>query len=134
KYTAKEAAIIATGFSTVSATFMVVVAKTLDIMSMWNSYFWLTLVVTFIVTGITVRIWPLASMKDEYYEGSTPHPEMKPEGSRFAAAWDEAMEAVSSAPGLVKNIWINVKDGLMMAMAILPSILSIGLLGLVLAE
>ncbi|MBY0221527.1 MULTISPECIES: YjiH family protein [Sporosarcina] len=134
KYTAKEAAIIATGFSTVSATFMVVVAKTLDIMSMWNLYFWLTLVVTFIVTGITVRIWPLASMKDEYYEGSTPQPEMKPEGSRFAAAWDEAMETVSSAPGLVKNIWINVKDGLMMAMAILPSILSIGLLGLVLAE
>ncbi|WP_153730486.1 YjiH family protein [Sporosarcina obsidiansis] len=134
KYTAKEAAIIATGFSTVSATFMVVVAKTLDIMSMWNLYFWLTLVVTFIVTGITVRIWPLASMKDEYYEGSTPQPEMKPTGSRFAAAWDEAMETVSNAPGLMKNIWINVKDGLMMAMAILPSILSIGLLGLVLAE
>ncbi|GKV66115.1 MULTISPECIES: YjiH family protein [Sporosarcina] len=134
KYTAKEAAIIATGFSTVSATFMVVVAKTLDIMSMWNLYFWITLVVTFIVTGITVRIWPLASMKDEYYEGSTPQPEMKPEGSRFAAAWSEAMETVSGAPGIAKNIWINLKDGLLMTMAILPSILSIGLLGLVLAE
>lgn len=134
KYTAKEAAIIATGFSTVSATFMVVVAKTLDIMNMWNLYFWITLVVTFIVTGITVRIWPLSSMKDEYYEGSTPQPEMKPTGNRFAAAWDEAMETVSSAPGLMKNILINVQDGLKMAMAILPSILSIGLLGLVLAE
>lgn len=39
KYTAREAANIATGFSTVSATFMVVVAKTLDLMSIWNLYF-----------------------------------------------------------------------------------------------
>ncbi|MCM3709406.1 YjiH family protein [Sporosarcina luteola] len=134
KYTAKEAAIIATGFSTVSATFMVVVAKTLDLMSMWNMYFWTTLVVTFIVTAITVHLWPLRSIKNEYYEGSTPQPEVKPEGKRFAAAWNEAMETVSKAPTFAQNIVANVKDGLLMAMAILPSILSIGLLGLVLAE
>ncbi|WP_339252146.1 YjiH family protein [Sporosarcina sp. FSL W8-0480] len=134
KYTAKEAAIIATGFSTVSATFMVVVAKTLDLMSMWNLYFWTTLVVTFIVTAITVHLWPLRSIKNEYYEGSTPQPELKPEGQRFSAAWNEAMETVSKAPTFAQNIIANVKDGLLMAMAILPSILSIGLLGLVLAE
>ncbi|MFC5605008.1 YjiH family protein [Sporosarcina koreensis] len=134
KYTAKEAAIIATGFSTVSATFMVVVAKTLDLMSMWNLYFWVTLVVTFIVTAITVHLWPLRSIKNEYYEGSTPQPELKPEGKRIAAAWSEAMDTVSKAPSFAQNIAANVKDGLLMAMAILPSILSIGLLGLVLAE
>ena len=39
KYTSKEAVIIATGFSTVSATFMVIVAKTLDLMDSWNLYF-----------------------------------------------------------------------------------------------
>lgn len=134
KYTAKEAAIIATGFSTVSATFMVVVAKTLDLMSMWNLYFWVTLIVTFIVTAITVHLWPLRSIKNEYYEGSTPQPELKPEGKRIAAAWSEAMDTVSKAPKFAQNIAANVKDGLLMAMAILPSILSIGLLGLVLAE
>ncbi|MCG7343587.1 YjiH family protein [Sporosarcina sp. ACRSL] len=134
KYTAKEAAIIATGFSTVSVTFMVVVAKTLDLMSMWNLYFWTTLVVTFTVTAITAHLWPLRSIKDEYYEGSTPQPEVKPEGKRIAAAWSEAMETVSKAPTLVQNILITVKDGFKMVMAILPSILSIGLLGLVLAE
>lgn len=134
KYTAKEAAVIATGFSTVSATFMVVVAKTLDLMSMWNLYFWTTLVVTFIVTAITVHLWPLRSIKNEYYEGSTPQPEVKPEGKRIATAWNEAMDTVSKAPTFAQNIVANVKDGLLMAMAILPSILSIGLLGLVLAE
>ncbi|MCT7655068.1 YjiH family protein [Oceanimonas sp. NS1] len=45
-YSAREAAIIATGFSTVSATFMIIVAKTLDLMDIWNQYFWLTLVIT----------------------------------------------------------------------------------------
>ena len=54
KYTGKESAIIATGFSTVSATFMIVVANTLDIMNHWLLYFWLTLVVN-LVTAITVE-------------------------------------------------------------------------------
>jgi nucleoside recognition membrane protein YjiH len=134
KYTAREAAIIATGFSTVSATFMVIVAKTLGLMEMWNLYFWITLVVTFIVTAITTRIWPLNSIKDDYYEECVPQPEVKPEGSRLTAAWNEAQETVKQAPSLIANVWENLKDGLLMAMAILPSILSIGLLGLVLAE
>ncbi|WP_457826432.1 nucleoside recognition domain-containing protein, partial [Staphylococcus aureus] len=47
-YNKKEAVIIATGFSTVSATFMVIVARTLDLMSHWNLYFWLCLLITFI--------------------------------------------------------------------------------------
>lgn len=36
KYTSKEAVIIATGFSTVSATFMIIVAKTLDLLPVSN--------------------------------------------------------------------------------------------------
>lgn len=62
-YSNKEACIIATGFSTVSATFMVVVAKTLGLMGQWNMYFWGTLVVTFIVTAITARIYPLSKIR-----------------------------------------------------------------------
>ncbi|AYC30646.1 YjiH family protein [Paenisporosarcina cavernae] len=134
KYSAREAAIIATGFSTVSATFMVIVAKTLGLMDMWNLYFWITLVVTFLVTAITTRIWPLNRIRDDYYEGSVPQPETKPEGSRLTSAWNEAQTTVQHAPSLGKNVWENVRDGFLMAMAILPSILSIGLLGLVLAE
>ncbi|WP_408006966.1 YjiH family protein [Pseudalkalibacillus sp. A8] len=134
KYTAKEASIIATGFSTVSATFMVIVAKTLGLMEMWNMYFWSTLIVTFLVTAITVRIWPLSKINDDYYEGSTPQPEAEISGSLLRKAWDEAKATLDRSPRLIDNIWMNIKDGLLMAMAILPSILSIGLLGLVLAE
>ncbi|EWG10128.1 YjiH family protein [Cytobacillus firmus] len=133
KYSIKEAAIIATGFSTVSATFMIVVAKTLGLMEIWNTYFWTTFAVTFIVTAITVRIWPLKSMSEEYYNGQEPPVETFT-GGRLQAAWKEAMDTAAQSPSLWKNMKDNLKDGFVMTMSILPSIMSVGLLGLILAE
>ncbi len=133
KYTIKEACIIATGFSTVSATFMIIVAKTLGIMEMWNIYFWSTLVITFIVTAITVRIKPLSSKEDKYISGEG-DPEPKFEGNILKNAFDEGLKAASVSSSLGKNIIDNLKDGFIMAMGILPSILSVGLLGLILAK
>ncbi|MDZ5471237.1 YjiH family protein [Bacillus sp. 31A1R] len=133
KYSIKEAAIIATGFSTVSATFMIVVAKTLGLMDIWNVYFWTTLGVTFVVTAITVRLWPLRSMSEDYFEGRKAEEEQI-SGSRLQVAWKEAMKAADGSPSLWKNIGMNLKDGFVMTMSILPSIMSVGLLGLVLAE
>ncbi|MDV2682826.1 YjiH family protein [Alkalihalophilus lindianensis] len=132
-YTVKEATIIATGFSTVSVTFMIVVANTLGIMDIWNLYFWTTLFVTFVVTAITVRIWPLSKISDEYIteEGK---PEEVIKGDRFKHAWQGAMKASAQSPSLIKNVGGNLKDGFLMTMSILPSIMSIGLLGLLLAE
>ncbi|MCI1693185.1 YjiH family protein [Aneurinibacillus aneurinilyticus] len=133
KYTIKEACIIATGFSTVSTPFMIVVAKTLDIMPYWNQYFWTTLVITFIVTAITVRIRPLSRKSDTYYtEKGDPEPEHRDE--LLKSAWNEGMKGAHGAPSLLVNITQNFKDGFVMTMGILPSIMSIGLLGLVLAK
>ncbi|WP_240793400.1 YjiH family protein [Psychrobacillus vulpis] len=133
KYTKKEAIIIATGFSTVSATFMIVVAKTLDLMHIWNLYFWLTFLVTFLVTAITVRIWPINKISDDYYSEEG-FPEEIIKEKRIRHAWEQAMTTAHNAPKLKANIFENVKDGLVMAMGILPSIMSIGLLGLILAN
>ncbi|MGB3368387.1 MAG: YjiH family protein [Acidaminobacteraceae bacterium] len=133
KYTAKEAAIIATGFSTVSATFMIIVAKTLGLMDMWNFYFWSTLVITFVVTAITVRLYPLSKKPDTNYFGEEIIEE-KMDGNIFKNAINEGLEASSNSLPLSKNISTNLIDGFKMAMGILPSILSIGLLGLMLAK
>jgi nucleoside recognition membrane protein YjiH len=134
KYTIKEAAIIATGFSTVSATFMIVVAKTLNLMEVWNAYFWVTFVVTFLVTAITVRIWPLNKMSDSYYQDMEGDEEVIIKKDRIKTAWKEAMITADQSSSLGKNIWDNLKDGFIMTMGILPSIMSVGLLGLILAE
>lgn len=134
RYTVKEATIIATGFSTVSATFMVVVAKTLGLMPYWNLYFWLTLVITFLVTAITVRIPPISRKSDAYHGGGAGHPESAPATSLMRTAWREAVTAAGKSPSLGRNVWDHLKDGLVMTMKILPSILSVGLIGLLLAK
>lgn len=130
QYSAKEAAIIATGFSTVSATFMIVVAKTLGLMEVWNTFFWSTLVITFVVTAISVRLPPIRSMDDTKAQPETtdfPH-------SRWKQAMSEGLAVAQQAEPLSKLILKNAKDGLIMAMSILPSIMSIGLIGLLLAK
>jgi len=133
KYSGKEAAIIATGFSTVSATFMIIVAKTLGLMEMWNFYFWSTLFITFLVTALTVRIYPLSKKSDLNCHGEEIE-EIKTEGNIFNNALKAGLNGASKSESLIKNIRVNFIDGFKMAMAILPSILSIGLLGLLLAK
>lgn len=134
RYTAKEACIIATGFSTVSATFMIIICKTLGIMNLWNQYFWTTFLVTFVVTAITARLRPLRTKKDEYYCGVQGDPEVEIKGNRLKRAWEEGMKSANNAPALGKNIVDNLKDGIVMAMGILPSILSVGFIGIILAK
>ncbi|MEW9093581.1 MAG: YjiH family protein [Clostridiaceae bacterium] len=128
KYTIKEASIIATGFSTVSATFMIIVAKTLGIMDMWNKYFWVTLVVTFIVTAITARLRPLKNKENRYYmDKGDVEPEI--EGDIFKNALSEGLKAAYKSADLKENVIRNLKSGFLMAMEVLPTIASIGLLG-----
>ncbi|SHJ20507.1 YjiH family protein [Lutispora thermophila] len=134
-YTNKEACIIATGFSTVSATFMVVVAKTLGLMDKWNTYFWGTLVITFIVTALTARIYPLSKKSDGGYNGMEVIPEPIPEkGKLFLTALHEGLKACAAAPGVGKGIVTNFRDGVRLALSIGPTLMSIGFFGLVLAE
>lgn len=134
RYSAKEAAVIATGFSTVSAAFMIVVAKTLLLTDNWNAYFWSTLFVTFTVTAITVRLPPLSGFDNtraiglDDVEGA---PDVESTGKK---AWREGMLMAHSAPPIARLLWENFLDGLAMATRVVPSILSIGMLGLLLAK
>ncbi len=131
KYTIREAAIIATGFSTVSATFMIIVARTLKLMDIWNKFFWASAFVTFAVTAITARLWPLSGKRDDYV--GTPNPEKEVRENLLAVAWNEAIAAASKAPRFFVGIWQNLKAGFRMALTILPTIMSVGFIGLILA-
>ena len=133
KYSEREAAIILTGFSSVSASFMVIVARTLGLMEHWNLFFWTTLFVTYLVTAITARLYPIRSIKDEYFQGRG-NPEQKPEGNLLANALREGLHAAGNAGPLHKNIWINLKDGMMMGFRLVSIIISVGLISLVLVK
>ncbi|OHV75353.1 YjiH family protein [Ensifer sp. LCM 4579] len=130
KYTVREAAIIATGFSTVSATFMIIVAKTLGLIHVWNFYFWSTLAVTFLVSAITARIWPIAGLA---HEGDRDQP--LPAGrNRLSVAIATGLDQAASAKRLPALLRESFLDGLRMAALILPSIMAVGLIGLLAAK
>ena len=112
---------------------MVIVAKTLDIMEHWIAYFFIAFIITFIVTAITVRIPPISRIPEDYYPGATPHPEKEITGNRFKAAWREAKIELNRADSLGKVLWSNFRDGLVMAVQVTPGIMSVGVIGLVLA-
>ncbi|MDB6176199.1 YjiH family protein [Paracoccus sp. Z330] len=129
-YSFRQAVIIATGFSTISVTFMVVVAKVLGLLSIWNYYFWSTLLVTFAVTAITARIPPISWYDDT--EDGHQEDDVAATGY-FAAAMQAALTRVEGNPGFLRLLWENVKDGLKMTSVILPTGVSVGLLGLLLS-
>jgi len=133
-YTHKEAVVVATGFSTVSATFMIIVANTLGIIEYWNLYFWFTLAVTFIVTAITVQIPPIRTEKTTTYQGQPYKEEIRRDMPLLKESWLEAKIAVKNSKTLIENVIENLRDGVVMTIAILPSIMSIGFLGLIIAE
>jgi len=129
-YSVREAAIIATGFSTVSAPFMVIIAKTLGLMDIWNLYFWSAMLVTFSVTAVSARIYPLSRLPSE----SRAEPPLPAGESRIASAWRAGLEQAAHAPSLPSALRETFVDGLRMTAAILPSILAVGLLGLLAAK
>ena len=112
---------------------MVTVAKTLDLMDRWNFYFWSTLVITFIVTAIVARLYPTCKVPDEYMEGVTAQPEEVVKSNRLKVAWEDAMAAAEASGPILPAVWKNTKDGLRMISTILPTIMSIGLLGMLIA-
>lgn len=129
-YSAKEAVIIATGFSTVSTAFMVIVAKTLELMPFWGVYFWSCLFITFLVTAITARIPPISRFSDEKRIAD----DDKLTASRLKVAIDTGIHTAKNAPSLPTLLWQNFKDGINMASAIVSSIIAIGLIGLLLEK
>ena len=129
-YSVREAAIIATGFSTVSAPFMVIIAKTLGLMDIWNLYFWSAMLVTFSVTAVSARIYPLSRLPSE----NRAEPPLPAGESRLSSAWRAGLEQAAHAPSLPSALRETFIDGLRMTAAILPSILAVGLLGLLAAK
>ncbi len=130
KYSFRDAVITATGFSTVSATFMVIVANVLGLMAYWNFYFWSTFLVTFLVTTITAYIPPIRNMDATYKHVEV----VNNTDSRLKQALDAGTQHFNQRPPLISMLWYNIKDGLAMSAVVAPSILAVGFLGMCIAK
>ena len=134
RYNKREAVIIGIGFATVSVPFMIVIANTLDLMGRWNFFFWTSLLVTFLVTAISSRLPPISRISKDYYEGTTPNPDEDIKKDRFKTACSEAMVAAHRSGNVATGIWNSLKAGFRMTAITITTILSIGMLGLMIAE
>ena len=134
-YSTKEACIIATGFSTVSTTFMVVVAKTLGVIDKWNIYFWGTLAITFIVTAITVRLYPLRNKSNKGYLNRDVIQEPKFTGGNiFKKALDEGVNVADKQDNFLNGILKNLKEGLLISISVMPNFMAITFIGLLIVN
>ena len=134
KYNAKEACIIASGFTTVAISFMVIVANTLGISEYWTLYFFVTLLITFLCTTVTCRIYPLSKKPESYYmpDKESGLDELH-EGNIFSSAVNEAVKAVEAAGNIVTNMKNSLISGMNLLLEFVPLLMGIGLTALVLA-
>ena len=133
-YNKKEGLIIATGFSTVSVTIMVVVARTLDLMDHWVLFFIIVMLVTFLVTALTAYLPPIRNEKEIYFNDKNSITEEDYEGNILEYAWYKAKQQSHNARPLREDIWTNFLEAMKMTASVVPSVLSIGLFGLIIAE
>ena len=115
--------------------FMVVVAKTLGIIDKWNIYFWGTLAITFIVTAITVRLYPLRNKSDKGYLNRDVIEEPKFTGGNiFSKALDEGVKVADKQNNFLDNILKNLKEGLLISISIMPNFMAITFIGLLIVN
>ncbi len=133
KFTYREAAVINTGFATVSMPFLVTAATALEIMeSHWAVYFWGALAVTFAVTAVTTRIWPSTSFPNTYYNDTPTVDSDIKEGNIFKRAWKTAVKVAGNAKPLGGELALNTKFGFLTSTGLLSLIMAIGPIALLL--
>jgi len=102
-------------------------------MNIWNFYFWSTLVITFAVTAITVRLYPLNKLDNSYIDGIG-KPEKEIKGHIIKNAINEGVKAAAESKSLLKSLWENLRGGIKMCFVLTPSATAVGLLAAVLAN
>lgn len=132
RYSAREAAVIATCFSTVSMGFFAVVASTLELLPYFGVIFLSVTVVMIVLAAILCRIPPLSRKPDDFV--GEPKREQTYDGQLFTHAVDEAVTRAAQARGVVVELRDGFVDGLKLTLVILPTILAVGLIAIILAS
>lgn len=118
KITTREANIIDTCFCTTSIALLLLFANSTGQISNWNKVFFVTLVTVYVVSAIVVHLPPLSRISDNYYEGTTPNPEVLVRNNILSEAFQTGVDAATKSPNPLKAVWLSGKNSLMMVAAI----------------
>ncbi|CDQ40480.1 MULTISPECIES: YjiH family protein [Virgibacillus] len=133
-YTGREAAAIATCFSTVSLPFCLVIAGMLEVDHMFP-LFYLAIVVAGIVSAVIVpRIPPIANIPDQYYTNNDYQEDVPANISKFKWGIHQAVKRAESAGSFKEQVKQGNSIFLGIAFVLLPQVMAIGTIALVIAE
>ncbi|ABR48250.1 nucleoside recognition domain protein [Alkaliphilus metalliredigens QYMF] len=110
KLTEKEAVIMGTGFCTCSIGFLMVLANTLNIMEYWTFYFWSSLTITFFVTFISIRLWPLNKKESKYHAEVVPQPEHEFKSNLIKNAYATGLAVAERAEPIQKRLCFILRE------------------------
>ncbi len=133
-YTGREAAAIATCFSTVSLPFCLVIANMLDVGHMFP-VFYLTIVIAGVVSAIIIpRIPPISKIPDTYYKRSQIHEEIPENTSAFKWGLHQAVKRAKGAGSFKDQLNQGTEIFLGIVFVLLPQVMAIGTIALIIAE
>lgn len=134
-YNAREAAIIATLFSSVSITFSLVVLAQVGLTQMFGVFYLIVCFVGVICAFICPRIYPLRRKKPDYMVEGKAMPDKIPDGYKGSHDYGMAlaMKRVETFGGIKAFLRSGTRNCLTMWFSILPIVMAIGTVALVLA-
>lgn len=132
RYSAREATVIATCFSTVSLGFFAVVASTLDLLPYFGLLVLVVSAVTILLAAILCRMPPLSRIADTYVGEPIPEPEVT--GRLLTAAMRSGRERAAESDSVARESGRGLLDGLRLAIIVVPAILTLGVLAILVAN
>lgn len=135
-YTRREATTIATMFSVVSITFVIVIAETIHL-SQHFYYFYLTVIVACLACAIILpRLWPLNRVPDTFKNNQkheTLNEENRGNKNPVSYGFEQATVQGIKAPGVKQFFKDGGKTVIDMWLAVLPVVMTIGTIATILA-
>jgi nucleoside recognition membrane protein YjiH len=139
EYTQREAFFISTNFSLSSVGYCAFILGYAGLIKNFGLMFLCYVIITYFMAAIIVRIPPTSRYKDEYIDGTIQTEEQRMEYSvfdkdRFKRAIHKAVKKADGADPVLKELGRGFVNGLGIAAKVVPSIMSIGVIGLMINE
>lgn len=133
-YTGREAAAIATCFSTVSLPFCLVIAGMLNVDHVFP-VFYLSIVIAGVVSAVIIpRIPPISKIPDTYYKENTFYEDVPANISKFKWGLHQAIKRAKSAGTLKDQLKQGYEIFLGIVFVLMPQVMAIGTIALIIAE
>ncbi len=138
-YTEKEAVLVATGFAAVSVGFAYMMIKIVGLESQFALVYFVSLVMTFIISAFIARIPPFSRKRDVYIDGNVQSEEDLKEARHtdkglVQTGIDRAAKKAYTAPSLMPEIGSSLKDSAEVIPKVVTSLMFVGTVALILAE